>query len=148
VARRVVKIGLTGSDRLVWMGEGRRLTGHRIGDAGAVGSGPNLSRMLCNSCRVASPSLLMSSNARSRARTVWLSSWRVFNHIVWGHQRRMEIKACRGEGVLRSSIGRGRGVRWESEVAYGDSGVRKNWLSVEILSYCKGNCSRRVRKRK
>ena len=25
---------------------------------------------------------------------------------------------------------------------------QKNWLSVEILSYCKGNCGRRVRKRK
>ena len=69
MARRVVKIGLSGSDRLVWMGEGRRLTGRRIGDADAVGSGPNLSRMLCSNCRVASPSLLMSSNCRSRART-------------------------------------------------------------------------------
>jgi len=65
----VVRIGLTGSDRLVCMGEGWPLTGRRISDAGAVGSGPNLSRMLCSNCRVASPSLLMSSNCRSRART-------------------------------------------------------------------------------
>ena len=66
---QVARFGLTRSDRFVCMGEGRQLTGHRVGDAGAVGSGPNLLRMLCRSCRVASPSLLMSSNARSRART-------------------------------------------------------------------------------
>jgi len=36
----------------------------------------------------------------------------------------------------------------ESEAAYGDGRVRKNWLSIEILSYCKGNCSCRVWKQK
>ena len=60
----------------------------------------------------------------------------------------MESEAEGGEGVLGSRVGRGGGVRRESEAAYGDSEVRKNWLSMEILSYCKGNCGRRVRKRK
>jgi hypothetical protein len=60
----------------------------------------------------------------------------------------MESEAEGREGVLGSSVGRGGGVRRESEAAYGDGEVREDRLSMEILSYCKGNCGCRVRLRK
>ena len=65
------KAGLAGSVMFVCIGDGRRLTGCRVGDtnAGVVGSGPNRWRIVCNIWRVASPSLLMSSSACSRAKT-------------------------------------------------------------------------------
>ena len=60
----------------------------------------------------------------------------------------MESEAEGREGVLRNSVGRGGGVRRESEGGNGEYEVRENRLSVGILSYCKGNCGRRVRIRK
>ena len=60
----------------------------------------------------------------------------------------MESEAEGREGVLGSSVGRSGGVQRESKAAYGDGEVRKDQLSVEILSYCKGNCGRQVRIRK
>jgi len=69
--RRYDRAGLTGSDVFMGMGDGRRLTGRRVGDAGtgAVGSGPNHWIIVRSNWRVASLSLCISSSACSRART-------------------------------------------------------------------------------
>ena len=68
--RRGGKAGLAGSVMFVCIGDGQQLTGRQVGDtnAGVVGSWPNHWRIVCNIWRVASPSLLMSSSACSRAK--------------------------------------------------------------------------------
>ena len=52
----------------------------------------------------------------------------------------MIVRVEGGEGILRGSICRGGGVRWESKATYGVRVTRGDQLYKEILSYCKGNC--------
>ena len=119
------------------MGEGQRLVGRWAG--GVVGSGPNLKRILCSSSWVVMHLLLMSLTTHSRVRTQ--SSLGASGSLI------MSFRDISAEWKARLAGERG---FWEvvsaeveesngSEVAYGDSEVRQNWLSVEILSYCKGD---------
>ena len=77
------KAGLAGSVMFVCIGDGRWLTGRRVGDtnAGVVGSGPNHWRIMCNIWQVASPSLHMSLSACLRAKT-WSSSAAGWSSII------------------------------------------------------------------
>src|SRR5437016_1268739 len=64
----------------------------------------------------------------------------IVRHLVRGHVCRVKVSAQGGQGARRTGVGRGGGIRWESEAAYGACARFLSQLPSEILSYCKGNC--------
>src|SRR6267143_1411417 len=54
----------------------------------------------------------------------------------------MRLAYTGGQRARRTSVGRGGGIRQESEATYGKRARFSSRLSSEILSCCKGNCGR------
>src|SRR6267143_4613491 len=73
---------------------------------------------------------------------VGVSQRDILRHLGRGHVNRVIIGTASRQGARRMSVGRGRGIRQESEATYGKRARFSSQLSSEILSYCKGNCGR------
>jgi hypothetical protein len=65
----------------------------------------------------------------------------VLDHIRRRHVDRMIVRTGGGEGIFGRCVGRGGGVRWGSEMAYGVHKCSEDQFSEGILFYCKGNCN-------